>query len=70
MKEHLQYKGFKGSIEPQEEGGSFYGKLLCIRDLVTYEARTLPELEKEFQKSVDGYLEDCARLGRNADKPL
>ena len=36
-----------------------FGKLAYIRDLVTYEAESLSELEKEFRQSVDLYLQDC-----------
>lgn len=66
---HLSYKGYLGTIEPDLESGSLFGKLAFIRDLVTYEANDLKTLEKEFQASVDGYLEDCAELGRDPDIP-
>ena len=67
---YLSYKGYKGTIEPQIESGTLYGKLASIRDLVTYEATTLPELEAEFKASVDGYLEDCEELGKTPDRPF
>lgn len=66
---HLRYKGYLGTIEPDLESGTLFGKLAFIRDLVTYEANDLKTLEKEFQTSVDGYLEDCAELGRDPDLP-
>ncbi|WP_026596620.1 type II toxin-antitoxin system HicB family antitoxin [Methylohalobius crimeensis] len=66
---YLTYKGYFGSIEPQLDDNKLYGKLLFIRDLVTYEADTLAELKKEFEASVDAYLEDCEELGREPDKP-
>lgn len=55
----FQYKGFFGTIEPDLENNIFYGKLFGISDLVTYEASTLTELEKEFKTSVDLYLQAC-----------
>lgn len=66
---HLTYKGYLGTIEPDLENGTLLGKLAYIRDLVTYEAGDLKTLEQEFRASVDGYLEDCAELGKTPDTP-
>ncbi|EAA5422138.1 toxin-antitoxin system HicB family antitoxin, partial [Salmonella enterica subsp. enterica] len=49
---HLKYKGYLGTVEPDFENNVLYGKLAFIRDLVTYEASTLAELEQEFKTSV------------------
>lgn len=67
---YLSYKGYKGTIEPQVETGTLYGKLAFIRDLVTYEAMTVVELEKEFRMAVDAYLEECTELKKEPDKPF
>lgn len=67
---YLSYKGYEGTIEPQVETGTLYGKLAFIRDLVTYEAMTLTELEKEFKTAVDAYLAECTELDKAPDKPF
>ncbi len=67
---YLKYKGYLGTIEPDIEDGSLFGKLAFIRDLVTYESGTLKGLEKEFQLSVDGYLQSCKELGREPNLPF
>lgn len=67
---YLKYKGYVGTIEADLENNLLFGKLAYLRDLVTYEAGTLAELEQEFRTSVDSYLQDCAELGRTADKPF
>ncbi len=66
---YLKYKGYLGTIEPDIESGTLYGKLAYIRDLVTYEAIDLKTLEYEFRVSVDAYLEDCRELGKVPDTP-
>lgn len=66
---YLRYKGYLGTIEAELESNTLFGKLAFIRDTVTYEAVTLKELEEEFQHSVDGYLESCAELNREPQKP-
>lgn len=67
---HLTYKGYLGTIEPDLETGMLFGKLAYIRDLVTYEASDLKTLEQEFRASVEGYLEDCAELGKKTGHTL
>lgn len=67
---YLTYKGYQGTIEPQLDSGTLYGKIAFIRDLVTYEATTLADLVREFEYSVDEYLNDCEELGKTPDKPF
>lgn len=64
----LEYKGFIGSVDVSLEDGVVFGKILYINGLVTYEAETVPELEKEFQAAVDDYLEFCKEEGVTAHK--
>lgn len=67
---HLKYKGYLGTIEPDLENNILFGKIAFIRDLITYEAKTLSEMEKEFHLSVDLYLEDCKEMNKEADIPF
>lgn len=66
----LKYKDFVGSIEVSTEDKCLFGKLLYVNDLVTYEATTIANLEKEFKKAVDDYLETCKSLNRQPAKPF
>jgi predicted HicB family RNase H-like nuclease len=66
---HFEYKEYLGTIEPQIESGTLFGKLAYIKDLVTYEANTVKELEKEFHNSVDEYLTSCEELNRKPNIP-
>ena len=66
----FHYKGFVGSIEADSEEKCLYGKLLYINDLITYEADTVVQLEKEFQISVNDYLLTCKQLNREPQKPF
>ena len=66
---YLRYKGYLGTIEPELESNTLFGKLAFIRDTVTYEAMTLKELEVEFRRSVDDYLVSCEELERIPQSP-
>ena len=63
------YKGYTGSIEFSVEDNCFHGHVLGIRSIISYEADQFPNLEKEFQESVDCYLEWCEEDGIEPEKP-
>lgn len=52
----LIYKGFKGSIEYSENDQVYYGRILNIPDLVSYEGKILIEFEQSFIEAVDEYI--------------
>lgn len=68
MNNILEYKDFKGSVEYSDEDDCLFGKILFIDDLILYEGNSLSELKKDFQDSVDEYIQDCKRLGKPLKK--
>lgn len=66
----LEYKGYMGSAECDEDGKVLCGRVQNIRDVVTYEAESVPQLIEEFHKSVEDYLEWCRDLGQEPEKPF
>lgn len=48
MNNIMQYKGYIGSVEFSEENEVFYGKVLGIRSLISYEGTTAKELIADF----------------------
>ena len=59
MNNTIQYKGYVGSVEFSEEDGIFYGKVMGIRSLISYEGESAKELIQDFHEAVDDYLELC-----------
>ncbi len=51
----------------QEEDGLFYGKVMGIRSLISYEGETAKELLEDFHGAVDDYLETCVAEGRQPE---
>ena len=68
MKNTMEYKGYIGSVEFSEEDEVFFGKVLGIRALISYEGTTAKELVQDFHVAVDEYLELCAEQGKEAEK--
>jgi len=65
----MEYQGYKAHIEIDETAGILFGKVLDIKDIITFQGNTVAELEHEFHQSVEDYLEWCAELAEESDKP-
>lgn len=64
-----EYKGYAGNVEFDPDAEILHGEVLGIRDVVTFEGRSVPEVLQAFRDSVDDYLEFCAERGEKPDKP-
>ena len=69
MTKPMQYKGYVAKIEYSEEDGCFIGHIIGIRDIITFEGMSVDEIREDFHKSVDFYLETCAKRGEEPNKP-
>lgn len=68
MNNTFEYKGYIGSIEFSEEDTLFFGKVLGIRSLISYEGKNADELISDFHSAVDDYLAVCEAEGREPEK--
>jgi predicted HicB family RNase H-like nuclease len=65
----MNYKGYQGVVEFDEEAGVFHGEVLHLRDVITFHGSSVAELETAFRASVDDYLAFCAERGETPEKP-
>jgi predicted HicB family RNase H-like nuclease len=66
----LEYKGYTGHAIFDDEAGIFHGEIENTRDVITFQGRSVDELETAFRESIDDYLEWCAERGKSPDKPF
>ncbi|AUG07227.1 type II toxin-antitoxin system HicB family antitoxin [Pseudomonas sp. S09G 359] len=69
MDNQLKHKGYIGSIEASVEDNCLFGKILFIKALVSYEGKTVAELDAAFREAVEDYLATCQSLGQTPEKP-
>ena len=62
------YRGYTGSIEYSENDQVFYGKVLGLRSLISYEGDTIDELLENFREAVDNYLAVCEEVCINPER--
>jgi len=66
----MEYKGYIGKVEIDDEAGILHGEVINIRDVVTFEGLTVEELNQAFQDSIEDYLAFCAQRGESPEKPF
>ena len=59
----LNHKGYTGHIEVDLDTGILHGRVLGIRDVITFEGKTIEEAKQALQDSIDDYVEFCTELG-------
>jgi len=69
MSNLLSYKNYNGTVEYSKEDSCLFGKVVGIRSLLSYEGRSVEELETDFQNTVDEYLEDCRERKIEPEQP-
>lgn len=65
----MKYKGYLGSVWYDDEIEVFTGSVLGIKDVVTFEGRSVDEIKEAFKDSVNDYLDFCKQRGEKPDKP-
>jgi predicted HicB family RNase H-like nuclease len=68
MNNTMEYKGYVGTVEFSESEGLFYGKVMGIRALISYEGTNAHELVEDFHGAVDDYLALCETEGIQPEK--
>jgi predicted HicB family RNase H-like nuclease len=66
----MEYKGYVGKVEFDDEVGIFHGEVLDTRDVITFQGRSVDELKTAFQESIDDYLAFCKQRGEEPNKPF
>ncbi len=65
----MEYKGYFAKVEFDDKANIFHGKVINLRDVITFEGETVEELNQAFHDSVDDYLEFCLERGEDPEKP-
>lgn len=66
----MEYKGYIGKADFDDEADIFHGEVLLTRGVVTFQGSTVKDLKKAFRDSVDDYLAFCKEEGLTPEKPF
>lgn len=66
----MEHKGYKAHITFDDEADIFYGEIINIRDVITFQGTNVKELRVAFEDSIEDYLEFCAERGEKPEQPF
>lgn len=69
MSSKLHYKGYTAEIYYSAEDNLIFGKLEDIKDLVNFHSDNTNNIVQHFHDAVDDYLELCAEIDKEPEKP-
>jgi predicted HicB family RNase H-like nuclease len=65
----MSYKGYTARIDFDERDSVFVGRVLGLRDIISFEGSTVAKLRAEFEAAINDFLRDCAERGIAPEKP-
>lgn len=65
----MSYKGYTARVDFDERDSIFVGRVLGLRDIISFEGSTVVKLRAEFEASINDFLRDCAERGIAPEKP-
>ena len=53
----MKYKEYFGEVKHlDDEAGIMHGEVIGLKDIITFQGKTVDELKKAFHESIDDYL--------------
>jgi predicted HicB family RNase H-like nuclease len=65
----MTYKGYTAQVTVDEDAGLIHGRVVGLRDVVSFQAESVSDLHAAFREAVDDYLSWCEELGEEPERP-
>jgi len=65
----MEYKGYIGFVNFDNEAKLFHGEVINTKDVITFQGTSVNQLEKAFHESINDYLQWCKEEGAEPEKP-
>ncbi len=66
----MKYKEYVATVEYDDEANLFHGEIANLRDVVTFQGRSVSGLKKAFRESIEDYLAYCAKRHEDPERPV
>ena len=64
----MTYKNYVAKVDFDAEAKFFHGEVIGTRDVITFQGKSVSELEKAFKDSIEDYLEFCETKKKEPEK--
>jgi len=68
MNDIIKHKDYSATVHFSTEDEVFYGNILGINDLVTFEGQSVRDLKKAFKDAIEDYIQTCKELNKTPEK--
>lgn len=66
----MRYKDYEATVEYDEDAEIFHGEVADLRDVITFQGKSVAALKKAFADSIEDYLAFCKARGDEPEKPF
>jgi predicted HicB family RNase H-like nuclease len=66
----MKHKGYVGDARVDLDAGVIRGRVIGLKDVITFQGLTVEEARAAFVDSVEDYLAFCAERGEKPEKPF
>jgi len=70
MKKMKPYKGYTATVEFDADEMVLHGRVDNLRDVITFHASSIDQVQAAFEEAVDDYLELCETRGELPEQPF
>jgi len=70
MKKMKPYKGYTATVEFDADEMVLHGRVDNLRDVVTFQAGSVDDLQSMFEEAIEDYLDLCSERGEEPEKPF
>ncbi|WP_202907679.1 type II toxin-antitoxin system HicB family antitoxin [Rhodopseudomonas palustris] len=64
----MTYKGYAATAEYDPDAGIFYGEVAGTRDVITFQGKSVAELDNALADAIEDYLAFCKERGEEPEK--
>ena len=65
----MTYKSYEARIDYDEDAELFHGEVINLRDVITFQGKSVKELKQAFAASIQDYLAYGKDRGEEPEKP-
>jgi predicted HicB family RNase H-like nuclease len=66
----MKYKDYLARVEYDASADIFHGEVINTRDVITFQGKSVEEIKRAFEDSVEDYLAFCRERSEEPDKPF
>jgi len=65
----MTHNGYEALVTYDEDAELFHGEVMNLRDVITFQGKSVDELKQAFADSIADYLTFCRERGEEPEKP-